>query len=194
MGRVLRRAACDRDRAAVLLYVSSGSRAGELLQVTPGDINWPKQLIWVVSKGGDDREAVPVSPQALTVLAAYLDHVGLPTSDQPVLRTRRGPDRPLTYWAMRRVIQRVNDRLGTNWTLHDLRHTAAMRMANDPNLTLAQVRVILRHTDLATTGRYLNARVEDLFGALQAHYSRPRIERTLAPGYDPDDFRAVFGA
>ncbi|WP_234321865.1 tyrosine-type recombinase/integrase [Streptomyces xanthophaeus] len=161
---------CDRDRAAVLLYVSSGSRAGEVLGVTPGDINWAKQLIWVVTKGGDDREAVPVSPQALTVLAAYLDHTGLPAADQPVLRTRRGPDRPLTYWAMRRVIQRVNERLGTNWTLHDL-----------------------RHSDLQTTGRYLNARVEDLFDALQAHYNRPRVERTIAPGYDPDDFKAVFG-
>ncbi len=68
-----------------------------------------------------------------------------------------------------------------------------MRMANDPNLTLAQVRVILRHGDLATTGRYLNARVEDLFDALQAHYTRPRVERAVAPGYDPDDFKAVFG-
>lgn len=94
---------------------------------------------------------------------------------------------------MRRVIQRVNDRLRTNWTLHDLRHTAATRMANDPNLTLSQVRAILRHTDLATTGDYLNTRVEDLFDALQQHYSRPRVERTIAPGYDPDDFKAVFG-
>ncbi|MFJ1673126.1 tyrosine-type recombinase/integrase [Streptomyces bottropensis] len=184
---------CDRDRAAVLLYVSSGSRASELLGVTPGDINWAKQLIWVVTKGGEDREPVPASPQALTVLAAYLDHIGLPSADEPILRTRRGPDRPLTYWAMRRVIQRVNDKLGTNWTLHDLRHTAANRMANDPNLTLTQVRAILRHTDLATTGRYLSSRVEDLFDALQQHYARPRVERTIAPGYDPDDFRAVFG-
>ncbi|MFF8024773.1 tyrosine-type recombinase/integrase [Streptomyces sp. NPDC007896] len=184
---------CERDRAAVLLYVSSGSRASELLGVTPGYINWPKQLIWVVTKGTDDREPVPVSPQALTVLAVYLDHIGLPPTDEPVFRTRRGDDRPLTYWAMRRVIQRVNDKLGTNWTLHDLRHTAATRMANDPNLTLAQVRAILRHTDLATTGRYLSARVEDLFDALQQHYSRPRVERTVAPGYDPEDFKAVFG-
>ncbi|MFC9911370.1 tyrosine-type recombinase/integrase [Streptomyces sp. NPDC059862] len=186
--------ACDRDRAAVLLYVSSGSRASELLGVTPGDIDWAKQLIWVITKGTDDREAVPASPLALTVLAAYLDHIGLPPADEPVLRTRRGPDRPLTYWAMRRVIQRANEKLGTNWTLHDLRHTAATRMANDPNLTLAQVRAIMRHTDLATTGRYLNARVEDLFDALQAHYERPHVQRTFAAGYDPDDIKAVFGA
>jgi hypothetical protein len=35
----------------------------------------------------------------------------------------------LTYAALRRTLQRANARLGTNWTLHDLRHTAAMRMA-----------------------------------------------------------------
>ncbi|MFE2912435.1 tyrosine-type recombinase/integrase [Kitasatospora indigofera] len=184
---------CERDQAAVLLYVSSGARASELLGVRPCDVDWAKQLFWVVTKGTDDLEQVPASPQALIVLAAYLDTIGLPPADQPIMRTRRGPDRPLTYWAMRRVIQRANGKLGTNWSLHDLRHTAAERMANDPNLTLAQVRAILRHTDLATTGRYLNERVEDLFDALQAHYNRPRVRRTFAPGYDPEDMKAVFG-
>jgi integrase len=183
----------DRDRAAVLLYVSSGSRASELLGVTPNDIDWSGQQIYVVTKGTEEREPVPASPQALVVLAAYLDQAGLPPAHEPVPRTRRGPDKPLSYWAMRRIIQRANDKLGTNWTLHDLRHTAANRMANDPSLTLAQVRVIMRHTDLATTGRYLNARVEDLFDALQQHYNRPRVERTITPGYDPEDFKAVFG-
>lgn len=183
----------DRDRAAVLLYVSSGARASELLGVTPADIDWPAQIVHVVSKGTKLREPIPASPQALVVLAAYLDAMGLPAPHEPVFRTRRGPDRPLTYWAMRRVIQRANDRLGTNWSLHDLRHTAAGRMVNDPNLTLAEVRAILRHADLATTGRYLHARVEDLFDALQAHYKRPRLQPAIAPGYDPDDFRAVFG-
>ncbi|MFG3026483.1 tyrosine-type recombinase/integrase [Streptomyces sp. NPDC048254] len=182
-----------RDRAAILLYVSSGSRAGELLGVTPGDIDWPGQHIYVVTKGTDDREPVPASPQALVVLAAYLDQAGLPAAHEPVFRTLRGADKPLSYWAMRRVLQRANEKLKTNWTLHDLRHTAANRMANDPNLTLAQVRVIMRHTDLATTGRYLNARVEDLFDALQQHYNQPRVERSFAPGYDPAEVEAVFG-
>jgi integrase len=183
----------DRDRAAVLLYVSSGARASELLGVTPADVDWPAQIVYVVSKGTKLREPIPASPQSLVVLAAYLDAMGMPAPHEPVFRTRRGPDKPLTYWAMRRVIQRANDRLGTNWSLHDLRHTAAERMANDPNLTLVEVRAILRHADLATTGRYLHARVEDLFDALQAHYQRPRLQPTVAPGYDPDDFKAVFG-
>ncbi|MGA4846451.1 tyrosine-type recombinase/integrase [Streptomyces sp. G5(2025)] len=183
----------DRDRAAVLLYVSSGARAAELLGVTPADIDWQKQIVYVISKGTKLREPIPTSPQALVVLAAYLDWAGLPPAHEPVFRTRRGPEKPLSYWAMRRVIQRANEKLKTNWSLHDLRHTAAERMANDPHLTLVEVRAVLRHSDLATTGRYLRARVEDLFDALQAHYNRPRVQPSIAPGYDPEDFKVVFG-
>ncbi|MFJ6752778.1 tyrosine-type recombinase/integrase [Streptomyces sp. NPDC091266] len=183
----------DRDRAAVLLYVSSGARASELLGVTPADIDWPRQLIYVVTKGSDEREPVPVSPQALVILASYLDRAGLPPAHEPVFRTRRGPQKPQSYWAMRRVIQRANNKLGTNWSLHDIRHTAANRMANDPALTLPQVRVILRHSDLATTGRYLNARVEELFRRLASPLQPPPCRAEHRTSYDPEDFKAVFG-
>jgi integrase len=66
----------------------------------------------------------------------------------------------MTYWAMRRVLQGVNEQLGTNWTLHDARHTAATRMAGDEHLTLAEVQAILRHAHLDTTGHYLTARIK----------------------------------
>lgn len=58
---------------------------------------------------------------------------------------------------MRRVLQRANEKLGTNYTLHDARHTAATRMAGDERLTLAEVQAILRHAHLDTTGHYLNS-------------------------------------
>ncbi|WP_342456976.1 site-specific integrase [Streptomyces sp. WZ-12] len=99
----------------------------------------------------------------------------------------------MTYWAMRRILQRANAKLGTNWTLHDARHTAATRMAGDERLTLAEVQTILRHAHLDTTGRYLTARVEDMHDKLQEHYTRPRPQRTYATGYNPDDIKAVFG-
>jgi hypothetical protein len=41
--------------------------------------------------------------------------------------------------------------------------SAVRHWTHGRSLTLAQVRAILRHSDLATTGRYLNARVEALF-------------------------------
>jgi integrase len=184
---------CDRDRALLEFYVSSGARAGELLGIGLEDIDWPGQLVYVISKGTRERQPVPASPDAFRYLGRYLAADGLPAPGQPVWRTRRGQQRPLTYWAMRRILQRANDKLGTNWTLHDARHTAATRMAGDERLTLAEVQATLRHAHLDTTGRYLTARVEDMHDKLAEHYARPRPQRIYAAGYDPADIKAVFG-
>jgi integrase len=185
---------CDRDRALMEFFVSSGARTAELLGITLDDIDWAGQRIWVVSKGTRLRQPVPASPRAFLYLARYFDLEGTPDHGQAVWRTRRGSRRPLTYSALRRIMQRVNTRLGTNWTLHDLRHTAATRMANGGTLTLAEVQAILRHADIRVTGRYLVTRVEELFDKLAEHYARPRPEVTYTPGYESADIEAVFGA
>lgn len=182
-----------RDRALLAFYVSSGARASELLGLRQEHVDWAGQRIWVVSKGSRLLEPVPASPQAFTHLALYLDEAGRPKADEPVWRTQHGESRPLTYWAMRRTLQRANHRLGTNWTLHDLRHTAAARMAGDPGLTLPEVQTVLRHAQVTTTQRYLATDVETLFDRMQQHYRRPRVERVYHAGYDPEDVEAVFG-
>ncbi|MGW5122016.1 tyrosine-type recombinase/integrase [Streptomyces noursei] len=188
------RMGCERDRALLEFYVSSGARAVELLGVGANDIDWAGQRIYVISKGTREREAVPASPQAFVRLARYLDEAGTPPRGEPVWRTRRGGDRPLSYWAMRRIIQRANELLGTNWTLHDLRHTAASRMANGGKLTPVEVQAIMRHANIQTTSRYLTARVEEMFDKLAEHYSTPRPATSYPTGYSADDIKAVFGA
>jgi len=184
---------CDRDRALLESYVSSGARASELLGVRLEDVDWAGQLFYVVSKGTRLRQPVPASPDAFRYLGSYLATDGSPAPGQPVWRTRRGDRRPLTYWAMRRVLQRANEKLGTNYSLHDARHTAATRMASDERLTLAEVQAILRHAHLDTTGHYLTARIEDMHDKLQEHYTRPRPQRSYPAGYDAEDIKAVFG-
>ncbi|MFI8489417.1 tyrosine-type recombinase/integrase [Streptomyces rubrogriseus] len=185
---------CDRDRALLACYVSSGARASELLGVRLVDIDWPGQRLWVVSKGSQARRLVPLSPEAVLWLARYIAGRGGCDLDEMVWRTLRGPDRPLTYSALRRVLQRANDRLGTNWTVHDLRHTAGVRMANDPALTLTDVQTILGHADISTTTIYTVPRVEEMFDRLHAYYTRPRSAPTLPAGYDPLDMETIFGA
>ncbi|WP_217201499.1 tyrosine-type recombinase/integrase [Streptomyces buecherae] len=185
---------CERDRALLDFYVSSGARAEELLGVGLEDNDWSGQKIYVISKGTRTREAVPASPAAFLRLASYLDQRGTPPPGEPVWRTRHGQDRPLSYWAMRRVIQRANAKLGTNWSLHDMRHTAAYRMANGGTLKLEEVQAVLRHANIQTTNRYLTVRVEELFDVMAAHYAKPRTPTHYAVGYDPSDIAAVFGA
>ncbi|MGP5027055.1 hypothetical protein ACTXI4_18070 [Glutamicibacter ardleyensis] len=51
----------------------------------------------------------------------------------------------MTYDAARAMFGRVNASLGTHWSLHDLRHTAAYRMARDPRMPLTDVQWVLGH-------------------------------------------------
>ena len=184
---------CDRDRALLAFYVSSGARASELLGLTMERVDWAGQRIWVVSKGSHALEAIPASPQAFQYLVRYLDQHGQPKPGEPLWRALRGAERTLSYAAMRRVLQRANDKLGTNWTLHDLRHTAATRMAADPRLTLVEVQTVLRHRHLSTTERYLQPRLDEVIDKLRDHYARPRPQRSFAAGYGTADIATVFG-
>lgn len=182
----------DRDRALLAFYVSSGARASELLGVRAEDVDWANQRIWVVSKGSRLRQPIPASPESFVYLARYLD-AGLPPAGTPLWRTLRGKPRPLSYWAMRQVLERANAHLGTNWTLHDLRHTAAARLASDPQITLPEVQTIMRHAHLTTTELYTVPRLEDLMAKLAEHYARPAPQPAWSAIYDPADLRAVFG-
>ncbi|HEX9352422.1 MAG TPA: tyrosine-type recombinase/integrase [Streptosporangiaceae bacterium] len=184
---------CTRDRALLACYVSSGARASELLGLRLADVDWPTGQLWVISKGTRLRQPVPVSPEALAYLTAYLNEAGLPGDGAPIWRTRRGEARPLTYWAARRIIQRAQEQLGTNWTLHDARHTAATRMARDPALTLVEVQTILRHAHVTTTALYTVVGLEDLVDKLAEHYQRPTQPVRWSATYNPDDVAAVFG-
>jgi len=183
----------DRDRALLMFYVTSGARPSELLAVGLDDIDWAGQRIWVVSKGTRLRQPIPAAPEAFRLLGRYLDQAGPPPTGTPLWRTLRGEPRPLTYWAMRQVVERANDHLGTNWTLHDLRHTAATRMASDPQLTMVEVQTIMRHAHVTTTQLYTTPRLDDLAGKLSEHYARPTPAPQWSGLYDPDDLRTVFG-
>ncbi len=183
----------DRDRALLAFYVSSGARASELLGLRMDDIDWAGKKIHVISKGSRLREAIPASPDAFVYLACYLDKAGPPPDGMPVWRALRGAERPLTYWAVRQVLERANALLGTNWTLHDLRHTTAARLAADPEVTLVEIQTIMRHARLTTTQLYMTPRLDDLLGKLAEHYTRPRAEPHWPVAYDPEDVKTVFG-
>lgn len=184
----------NRDRALVSMYVSSGARASELLGVHGDQIDWAGQRVWVVSKGSRVLEPVPVSPESLQYLTLYFHEHGVPRPDELIWRALHGKPRPLTYHAARRMLQRVNAVLGTDWSLHDFRHTTINRMVSDPNLTLPEIMAVSRHRQVSSMAPYLRPRVDEVFQKVQEHIASPRPQPTLTPGYDPDDFSVVFGA
>ena len=70
------------------------------------------------------------------------------------------------------MFTRAGAALGANWSLHDLRHTAAYRMARDPGMPLTDVQWVLGHAHLSTTQRYLNPLPGEVIESVLAFHDR----------------------
>jgi site-specific recombinase XerD len=191
-----------RDRALVAFYVSTGARASELLSATVAGTDPGRQLITVVRKGTRELQELPASTDAFVWLRLYqVEMAGLIPAGrrQPLWWASRRPARPLTYHAVHRMFERVNDRAGTTATLHSLRHAAAYRMAEDPALPLTDVQLVLGHAQLTTTQIYLTPRKEEVIRRVLAHHGEQtrqaagRARPAPAPGYRPEVLDVLFG-
>lgn len=197
----------NRDRALLSMDISCGARASELLGVRAVDLDWGEQLIRLVRKGTRAEQWLPVSPESFVWLRLYLSDLGVPLQpNDPLWWTLRKRDHggglrrhPLNYEALRAVWRRINALLGTNWTMHDLRHTAALRMSRDENLSMRDVQTLLGHAHLSTTADVYT--VEDdarVIGRVQQHLAEREQRDQQSPsrvgvGYDTADFVVLFG-
>ncbi len=193
---------CNRDRAMVAFWVSTGARAAELLGACEEDTDVGQQLIAVVRKGTRVVQKLPASPDAFVWLQLYqieLRRLGVPRGrHQPLWWTLRRPFHPLTYHGAHRMFERVNTALGANWTIHDLRHTAAYRMARDPKMPLTDVQWVLGHAYLSTTQLYLSPTRDEVIETMRAHHARYGASRAApapplpAAGYRPESLHTLF--
>lgn len=200
---IFARLGSHRDRALVAFYVSTGVRASELLSSTQGGVDPGRQLIEVVRKGSRELQQLPASTDAFVWLRLYQVEMAerIPRGRRhPLWWTLRNPCRPLTYHAAHRMFERVSARAGASATLHSLRHTAAYRMAEDPNLPLTDVQFVLGHAQLTTTQIYLAPRQQDVIRRVLAHHGEQTRQATQrhtaapAPGYRPETLEVLFGA
>ncbi|QUH06322.1 tyrosine-type recombinase/integrase [Saccharopolyspora erythraea] len=197
----------NRDRAVLELSVSNGARAAELLGMCPVDVDWGEQKIRVYRKGTRAAQWLPASPDAFIWLRLYLAELGTPLEpNDPLWWTLRRRDRgdglrrqPMNYEALRAVLRRANVLLGTNYTMHDARHTSAIRMHRDDTLSLRDIQEILGHAHLSTTAETYLAEDTDAIIRRVAQHLAERERRAAQPppsvaiGYDSADLNVLFG-
>jgi integrase/recombinase XerD len=182
----------NRDRAVLALAISTAARASELLGLRGGDIDWGDQLIRVRRKGSGAEQWLPASSESFVWLRLYVADIGgdIP-ADGPIWLTLRKRRRsggalergPLNYEALRAVLRRANVALGSNWTMHDARHTCAIRMVRDDSLSLRDIQTILAEAqdrnDQRTSGDRCRERAPNI--ERPAHFQESSPEAAAEP-------------
>ena len=157
-------ASCDlsaphgvRDRAILLLLARLGLRAGDILTMRLGDIEWEQATLRV--RGKARREIrLPLPQDAGDALLAYLERARpLAACDQVFLRSS-APYRPFSGSSVvsgivRLALTRAGIESAPSKGANLLRHSAATAMLRG-GATLDMVGTVLRHRSPDTTAHY----------------------------------------
>lgn len=140
----------------VLLLLDTGIRASELLGIKLEDIDWQSDIIRVWGKGRKQRE-VAFDPQTKKYLLRYVNAFRCEPDNPNTKEVFLSVDgTPLTYCAMAHLVKRTGEGVDIpRLHPHLFRHTFAVKylMAGGDLITL---KLILGHTDIATTQIYLH--------------------------------------
>ena len=134
-----------RNRLILELMARGGMRVGEVLKLTPEDIEERKVIIRD-PKSGKETEVVFLPQRVADRLKAYLRY------------RKIGPEQrifSIKYAAARMVVKKAGKLLGIHLRPHDLRRFSATFASRAGTPIEIVSKVILRHSNLSVTQRYL---------------------------------------
>jgi site-specific recombinase XerD len=165
-------AACDpaspvgrRDRAILLLLARLGLRAGDIVRLRLGHIDWKEAGIHVCGKG-HQQTRLPLTQEVGNAIVAYLKG-GRPRTDTDTLFVRsRAPFRAFaSHSAVSVIVAQALRRSGvtcpSRGSAHVLRHSVATSMLRQ-GASLQDIAAILRHRSIETTQIYAKVDVAAL--------------------------------
>ena len=176
-------ASCDRetlvgrrDRAILLWLARLGLRAGDLVQLRMGDVDWEEACIHVSGKGRCQTR-LPLTQELGDAIATYIKD-GRPQTHTDTLFIRsRAPFRELaSHCAISVIVTRAMRRAGvtcpSRGAAHLLRHSVASSMLRQ-GASLQEIAVILRHRSTETTEIYAKV---DVIALRQIAQPWPEVE------------------
>jgi site-specific recombinase XerD len=153
-----------RDRAIVLLLARLGLRAGDILNLRIGDIDWGQATLQV---SGKSRTLVrlPLPQEVGDAILNALTYRRLDSPDDYLFVRAAAPVGPFSKAsAVSDIVKRAIRRAGVSAPskgAHLLRHSAATQWLRD-GMELEGIGVILRHRSIDTTAHYAKVDVERL--------------------------------
>ena len=165
-------ASCDnstamgkRDRAILLLLARLGLRAGDIVQMRLGDIDWKEG--WIQVSGKSRRQTrLPLSQEVGRAIVTYLQNGRPQTLDAALFVRTRAPFAALGSHAavsviVDRAIRRAKVKRPARGAAHLLRHSVASSLLRQ-GASLQDIAVLLRHRSVETTQIYAKVDVKSL--------------------------------
>lgn len=150
-----------RNEAIVYMFLLTGLRLQELLNLKDCDVNLETNEIFVREGKGKKDRIVPIHPRLASVLRAY----------EKEKRNRKKPalwyftgvnsDKKLNAKNTREICRKVSQSASVKFTPHMLRHTFA-RLSVDADLNLYKLKEIMGHSNVSTTQIYLSVSKEGI--------------------------------
>jgi site-specific recombinase XerD len=155
-------AACDRsspvarrDRAMLLLLARLGLRAGDVVGLRLGDLEWEQGRLRVAGKGRRETR-LPLPQDVGDAILGYLESERPAAATDHVFLTARTLIRSIGSSGLHDVVARAIGRAGVESPsrgTHILRHSLATRLLRE-GATLDAIGALLRHRDVSTTALY----------------------------------------
>ena len=156
-----------RDSAMILLGLSTGIRACDIIRLRLSDIDWRNDTIsWRQSKTGN-LVCVPLTPAVGNAIARYLTTQRPKAPNDYVFVRLIAPFDPLSshsscYVMVKRILEKAYvSKDGRILGMHMLRHNAASTMVRN-EVPVETIAAILGHSDPDTTGIYITTDIKRL--------------------------------
>ena len=134
-----------RNRLLLELMARSGMRVGEVLKLTPADVDGRKVTIQD-PKSGSETEVAFLPQKVADRLRDYIHEWDIQPRDKIF---------SISYAAARLIVKNAGDLVGVHVRPHDLRRHAATYASRSGTPLEIISKVLLRHSNLSTTQRYL---------------------------------------
>ena len=140
----------------------TGMRAGEITSLRRGQVDLPRRVIRLNDTKNGSARTVPLSREAVQVLAAALDHSIRPLDTDLIFWGEPGRDGNRRAYEFRMAWKKIiKDTKIINLRFHDLRHEAVSRLV-EAGLGDQEVAAISGHKSMQMLRRYTHLRAEDL--------------------------------
>ena len=153
-----------RDYAVLLLLVTYGLRAREIVALTLDDIDWRRERLAIPERKAGHSTAFPLAVTVGEAILDYLQHGRPTTSDRHVFFRTAAPCRPIGVAAVSSLARKYLIKAGVEVPRpgsHTLRHSAVQRLV-DANFDLKTIGDFVGHRSARSTEVYAKVAVEAL--------------------------------